>query len=38
MHESVPDLGLERKDQRGGMFAEKHATLIMGLELIIGRI
>lgn len=38
LHESVPDLGLGRKVQRGGMFAEKHATLIMGLELIIGRI
>lgn len=32
------DLGVGRKDRRGGMFAEKHATLIMGLELIIGRI
>lgn len=38
LHESVPDLGPGRKVQRGRMFAEKHATLIMGLELIIGRI
>lgn len=38
LHKSVPDPGVGRKDQHGGMFAEKHATLIMGLELIIGRI
>lgn len=38
LHKLVPDLRLGRKVQHGGMFAEKHATLIIGLELIIGRI
>lgn len=38
LHAALLSLGAGRKDRFRSMFAEKHATLITGLELIVGRI